>query len=294
MDGSLLEGTISIADPNYFINSLWDDPDCSTMTSTLTQDADITSNGLLARRLSGFSSLLDEDGLGDSTMMPFPKLRNSSADNADAPQWLAAAKESEALPAQFTKRVTLSTIAVDESSKVSINQAAVATKLATERGRGDASAQKPAKPKKTPAKPKKATAGSAPAGFETRPALSSSGDCSLRTLPSSMLHRATTSREQVARQGPRRQVAATARAMTRLRRLPTRAAQAAVRCRSARTCVATPRSALQHVVPRRPREAVGPRGAAARAEEGVLAAVPRAAEVVPRVPSPLSTAQHPE
>ena len=155
MDGSLLDGTgISIAEPNYFVNSLWDDPDCSNMTTTLTPDADMlgTGNGLLARRLSGFSSLLDEDGLVDATLIGFPKLRNSSADNGEQPRWIAevAEKESEALPAQLTEGVTLSTKSMPQKI--------------------------PNRQKKPQAKPKKAAAGSATAG-KARQASSSSGDC---------------------------------------------------------------------------------------------------------------------
>jgi hypothetical protein len=157
MDGSVLEGTgISIAEPNYFVNSLWDDPDCSNMTTTLTPDADMlgTGNGLLARRLSGFSSLLDEDGLVDATLIGFPKFRNSSADNGEQPRWIAevAEKESEALPAQLTEGVTLSTKSAPQKI--------------------------PKQQKKPQAKPKKAAAVSATAAVcKARQASSSSGDC---------------------------------------------------------------------------------------------------------------------
>jgi hypothetical protein len=173
MDGSLLEGTgISIADPNYFVNSLWDDPDCSNMTTTLTPDADMlgTGNGLLARRLSGFSSLLDEDGLVDATLIGFPKFRNSSADNGEQPRWIAevAEKESEALPAQFTKGVSLSSVRVDDSLKTAA--AAPTTSVFPEKI--------PKQQKKPQAKPKKAAAGSATAAVcKARQASSSSGDC---------------------------------------------------------------------------------------------------------------------
>jgi hypothetical protein len=142
------------------------------MTTTLTPDADMlgTGNGLLARRLSGFSSLLDEDGLVDATLIGFPKFRNSSADNGEQPRWIAevAEKESEALPAQFTKGVSLSSVRVDDSLKTAA--AAPTTSVFPEK----ISKQQ----KKPQAKPKKTAAGAATAAVcKARQASSSSGDC---------------------------------------------------------------------------------------------------------------------
>jgi hypothetical protein len=116
MDGNLLDGDINIVDPNYFVKSLWDDPDCSNMVSNLT-DADMSNvshTGL--RRLSGLSNILEDADVSIQSSNSFAnavlKFRNS-VDNSEKLRQAVIEevlddKAQEGLPEQFTRSVALS------------------------------------------------------------------------------------------------------------------------------------------------------------------------------------------
>jgi len=121
MDRTILEGGIGIVDADYFVESLWNDPDCLHMALAMPQDADMssTSNGRL-RRSSSFANLHGE--AGDQRADDFsqcstastglPMVRNSSKDGSEKLKRGVVAEQTErqsaALPAAFTRGVSLS------------------------------------------------------------------------------------------------------------------------------------------------------------------------------------------
>jgi hypothetical protein len=116
MDGALLDGDINIVDPNYFVKSLWDDPDCSNMVSNLT-DADmsnVSNPGL--RRLSGLSNILEDADVSIHSSNSFANAVLKFRNSVDTSEKLRQAvieevlddKAQEGLPEQFTRSVALS------------------------------------------------------------------------------------------------------------------------------------------------------------------------------------------